>query len=318
MKDGMPSSRLVKRSDITSLGIVLAHVALVFAPVFLSATIGPSWWLLLFWIWFGFGMNGLLNLMHEAAHYHVFRSRAANDVLGRWILGPLSLADFDAYRQRHWDHHRHLGEPNDPKVTYHMDVRGHRMFELILRCLALVEAKCKFHQTRAGDDEPAPGRSFEWLLRVAIVQSLIGGALLLLACSRHPHDLRAVTTNVAGAYGFVYVYGLASLTVLAANLRAIAEHQIGSSDAAHSGAAALRNFSCGPVARLIFGAYGFGEHATHHHQPAIPYYRLPAATIELTAKDPRMAPVHGYLGTILSLVQEAAPSPMSSGKPRLG
>ncbi len=309
MREHMPPSRFAKRSDVASVAVVAAHVALVVAPIYVTAALGLGWWLIPCWLWFGLTMNGLLNLMHETAHYHVFTNRAANDLFGRWVLGPLSLADFDGYRQRHWDHHRRLGQPDDPKLTYHTDIHGGHLLSLAFRCLTLVEAARKFrHQTDTHDDEPAPGNSLAWVLRVLVVHALFAGSLLAVAWATHRPDFWAALLSAVVAYGFIYVYGLAGLTVFAASLRAIAEHQIGPDDAAHVGAAALRNFSCNPLTRLILGAYGFGEHATHHQQPGIPYYRLQTATAELAAKDPAMAPTHGYWSTLATLARRPAPT----------
>ena len=39
--------------------------------------------------------SGLLNLMHECAHFHAFQKRQGSDLLGHWLLGPLALADFE-------------------------------------------------------------------------------------------------------------------------------------------------------------------------------------------------------------------------------
>lgn len=308
MKSSDPLNKLSKRPDAVSAMVVVLHVGFVFFPVYFAAAVGPGLWLLPLYFWFGLSMNGLLNLMHEASHYHVFRARRANDFFGRRLLGPLAVADFDGYRQRHWDHHRRLGEPDDPKLTYHSNIQGRHGFLMLLRCLTLVEAARKFlRQTH--DDEPAPGRSSHWLLSLLVVQAIFVLSLFGTAWITSARDVKSSLVSTIIAYGFVYVYGLGSLTVFAANLRAIAEHQIGEDDADSVGAAALRNLSCNPVTRLCFGAYGFGEHATHHQQPAIPYYNLPAATAELAAKNPRMAPSHGYLATILRLVRRKEPSP---------
>src|SRR5262249_40985823 len=40
-------------------------------------------------------------------------------------------------------------------------------------------------------------------------------------------------------------------------------------------------FKCNAITRFLMGAYGFGEHETHHMHPGIPYYLLPAATAVL-------------------------------------
>jgi fatty acid desaturase len=105
------------------------------------------------------------------------------------------------------------------------------------------------------------------------------------------------------AYSFIYGYGLASLTIFAATLRAIAEHQLEVGEVSSTGRAALRNFSCGPVARLIFGAYGFAEHASHHCQPGLPYYHLVKVTEELASYDPIFIPKHRYWGELTKLAK---------------
>mgnify|MGYP000256496513 CR=1 FL=1 len=302
----MPPSRFEKRSDAVSLTIVVTHLVLVLAPLFIAARLGPSPWLPVLWVWLGLTMNGLLNLMHEAAHFHVFRPRWANDVLGRWVLGPLVLADFDGYRQRHWDHHRRLGEPDDPKVTYHVDIHGLHLPVLLLRCLTLIEAARKFRRQTDAHGEPAPGSSPAWIGRVVFAHAVLIGAVAAVAWWAHaPDGWRAMQAGVL-AYGGVYLYGVASLTVFAASLRAIAEYQIGPDGAARVGRAALRNFACNPLTRLIFGAYGFGEHATHHQQPGIPYYRLGKVTRDLARQDPSYDPRFGYVRTLALLARRGA------------
>lgn len=98
---------------------MVAHISFVFAPAYLAALWGPGWHLVPLWLWLGLGMNGLLNLLHECAHYHVFTKRKGSDILGRWVLGPVAVADFDSYRKRHWDHHRKLGQDDDPLPRRH-------------------------------------------------------------------------------------------------------------------------------------------------------------------------------------------------------
>jgi fatty acid desaturase len=59
------------------------------------------------------------------------------------------------------------------------------------------------------------------------------------------------------------------------------------------------------------GAYGFGEHYTHHRVPGIPYYHLPAATREMAGEDPTMRPGKDYFAVLAEIIlgrPEAAPS----------
>ena len=103
-----------RRPEVVSWGVAVGHVALVFVGVFVAAAPRPSPGVVVgAWLWFGLTLTGLLNLMHECAHRLAFRRRRSSDLLGRWLLGPLVLADFDAYRERHWAHHRNLGLDGD-------------------------------------------------------------------------------------------------------------------------------------------------------------------------------------------------------------
>jgi fatty acid desaturase len=296
-------SEFKKRSDFRSLLTVSAHAALVLAPVYIAAFIGPGLYWIALWLSFGILMNGLLNLMHESAHRHVFVHRGGSDFLGRWILGPLALTDFDEYRRRHWKHHTNLGIDGDTKDAYLVPIQGLKLVWFALRCMTLQEALRKFnHQTL--EDAPTGQRrsnSMLWLARTILVQTLFLASLMLVALKathrQWPRDILFAAT----AYCCVYLYGLASLTVFVATLRAIAEHQLETGQQSSTGRAALRNFSCGPIARLILGAYGFAEHATHHHEPALPYYHLREATDVLAAGDRELAPEYHYWKELVAL-----------------
>ncbi len=294
-----------KRSDFFSFLTVNTHLLAVLAPLYLAA-LGPwAWWqLLLFSLWFGTGMNGLLNLLHECAHLHVFSRPSGSLFLGRWILGPLVIADFDGYQKRHWDHHRNLGKDSDPKYIYRLNVRGRKFILLILRCVFLLEAVKKFSvQTPSKKDTAAPSGNSLWIFRVAVAQGIFFLSVLLTAritAADMPNALR----NALRAYFGVYLYGVAAVTVFVSSLRAIAEHQIGPDKTLAENEAALRNFSFGFFSGFLLGAYGFKDHASHHRDPGIPYYRLEIKTRELAAQDPLYAPARPYEKVLASLIRQ--------------
>jgi fatty acid desaturase len=55
-------------------------------------------------------------LMHEAAHRMLFRNRAVNDFVGRWLVGFPSFTPIDSYRRAHMAHHRDEFGPNEPDI----------------------------------------------------------------------------------------------------------------------------------------------------------------------------------------------------------
>jgi fatty acid desaturase len=300
-------SKFRKRSDIRSGMMVIAHLILVLAPVYIAALIGPSLYWIALYLWFGLLMNGLINLMHECAHYHVFKGRGGSDLLGRWVLGPLAVTDFDAYRWRHWRHHTHLGVDGDTKDAYLVDIGGIKLIIFLLRCLTLDEALRKFRHQTVSDEvrNQNPSSPTIWLSKTALMHSLFFASLLLVAEAASGRTWSKAFIFAILAYALVYGYGLVSLTVFVATLRAIAEHQLEAGQVSSTGRAALRNFRCGPVSRLIFGAYGFAEHATHHSEPGLPYYHLVDATRDLAVDDRELIPNHRYLGELLKLAKPA-------------
>jgi fatty acid desaturase len=299
MRSDINLEQFQKRSDIASLGVVAAHVTFVLAPIYLAAAIGPSILLVLLWLCFGLTAQGLLNLMHECAHYHVFRKRWGSDLLGQWVLAPLLVADFDNYRQLHWAHHRNLGATADPKYSYKVDIRGWRTPLFLLRCLIGFEAIKKFlYQNRERARKDLSPSHF-WIVRLIVFHGVLLASLFAIAWRFAPHDAGSAILRIAISYAFVYIYGLVSLTLFAATLRAIAEHQNGADDPEVSGEAVLRNLTCGPVGRLIFGCYGFAEHATHHLNPALPGYHLRNATSELAIQSPWLKPQVSYTDVLL-------------------
>ncbi len=301
-RDAMPL-QFEKRSDAISSVLVIAHIAFTLAPLYWAAALGPGPVLVALCVWFGAAMHGLLNLMHEAAHWHVFREREHSDRLGNWLLGPLVVTDFEAYRARHWQHHRELGLPGDTKFTYRMGLEPRALTRFVLRCLLLREALGKLQHTSgldrasAASAAPAARPLPLWLVRAALVQALLVGSLLATAYAfREPGSAPALV-SAALAYLFVYLYGLAAVTSFVVAIRSVAEHRDGPDDVLRSGSAALRNFRSDPLSRLFLSGYGFADHATHHYHPGVPAYRLAAVTTQLAREEPRLAPRHGYLAT---------------------
>ena len=308
-------SALKKRADWKSWLVTGAHASLVLAPVYVAAYLGLHWWWVFLWAWCGILMNGLLNLMHECAHYHTFRRKESSDLWGRWLLGALLLANFDAYRRRHWEHHKHLGVEGDTKDAYLLEISGARMVVMLFRCLTFQEAAHKFGlQTKKSEGKNAEAEDGNgWAARTIAMQMVFFASIVWAAGALGHRALwPSAAITAAAAYGGVYLYGLATLTVFMANLRAIAEHQLEAGEETRYGRAALRNFRCGGLARLVFGAYGFAEHATHHLEPGIPYYHLPISTMELAKERGSLLPARGYVGQLLVLAKGTGQNPTTS------
>ena len=115
-------------------------------------------------------------------------------------------------------------------------------------------------------------------------------------------NLYEVFISVSTAYLFVYLYGLATLSLFFSTLRAIAEHQVNYVNSKEEDKGVLRNLKCNFLTKLVFGSYGFSEHATHHKFPSIPSYSLKKLTNELVKDDSELIAHNGYINIILELI----------------
>jgi fatty acid desaturase len=303
-----PSADTARRADALSALVVVSHIVFTYAPVYCAAALGPGPVWIGLWLWFGLCQNGLINLMHECAHKLTFRRSWANEWLGGVVLAPLVLTDFSEYRERHWEHHRELGTARDPKLVYRTDIRGMKFARLALRCATGLEALKRLTERPPQEaNESAGPKRAALSLRLVFTQGVFSGSLLLVAWATQG-AFGAALYSAFAAYVLVYGYGTASVTVFAAAVRAIGEHQLGDEPGLTEHSAALRNLRCNAFTRLVLGAYGFGEHASHHRHPAVPYYRLPALSAELAQHDPAFVAQRGYIATIVSLVAPRAAS----------
>src|SRR5215470_13432385 len=118
--------RLLTKEEIRSLSDFDSGKALLAFAVevlLMAAAIGLSdgTWLnpltyLLAVVVIGTRILGLGGLMHEEAHYRVFRNRVLNDVVGELMAFP-TTASMAGYRNSHFSHHRELNNHKDPDWT---------------------------------------------------------------------------------------------------------------------------------------------------------------------------------------------------------
>ena len=292
-----------KRSDLYSLFWIFFHFSFVFSPVFIKATNIIEVNFIFCWIWFGVFANGLINLMHEAAHRLLFKKKQNSDFFGKWVLGPLLISDFEGYRKRHWVHHNKFGKEEDTKKTYLVNINKWNSLKFLIECLILKEGFKKFFSQFSTKTKTKKGfSSLKIILRFFLIQSIFLSLIIISSIFLSDMNLNEVLISVVTAYIFVYLYGLASLSVFFSTLRAIAEHQVYNKIGSKEEKGVLRNLKCNMFTKLIFGSYGFSEHATHHQFPSIPSYSLEKLTNKLSQDDSDLIAYDGYISTIFKLI----------------
>ena len=69
-------------------------------------------------LFIGARQHDLLVLMHDGAHYRLFKSRKLNDWMSELFLTwPFFVVSTHGYRANHWAHHRHLNTAEDPDLV---------------------------------------------------------------------------------------------------------------------------------------------------------------------------------------------------------
>ena len=231
-----------------TLGIIVAAV-----------WIGQWWSYLLAFLLMGRAHAQLAALMHEAAHRLLFRNKAANDWVGRWLLGYPSFSPTDQYRRAHMAHHREEFGPEEPDLPLYVgypippdsfrrklwrDATGQTGWKLL---------KGLFGATRSAD---AGTR------RAA--RSIIGVQVAL-----------AVTSALAG-YPLVYwlLWFAPYMTVwrVINRLRSIAEH--GGMTRSTDRRRTTHSVRQHPLARFMLVPYWIGWHLAHHCDSGIPMRHL--------------------------------------------
>ena len=250
------------RNALSVVSVYLQTLGIIIGAVW----IGRWWAYVLAFLLMGRAHAQLAALMHEAAHRLLFRNKALNDWVGRWLLGYPSFAPTDQYRRAHMAHHRTEFGPEEPDMALYVgypippdsfrrklwrDATGQTGWKLL---------KGLFRATRAAD--PGIRRS---------ARSIIAVQLGL-----------AVVSALAG-YPLVYwlLWFLPYMTVwrVINRLRSIAEHGgMTRSDDRRRTTHSVRQHA---PARFALVPYWIGWHLAHHCDSGIPMRNLPRYHREL-------------------------------------
>lgn len=212
---------------------------------------------------------GLMVLMHETAHWLLFRQGRLNTWVGTWLCAaPLSV-DLKAYRRRHHLHHRHTQTPEDPDLALSapLPVSRARLALALLGDLAGWTALTRLAGWRPGRD----GLAVTWRrLRAPLVANAI---------------LCVVLTALGGwpLYLLAWVLPWATWFHLVTRIRDLAEHGL-----VFDTADPLRNtrtIGAGFLARALVAPYGVNYHLEHHLLVFVPCWKLREVQALLLAKE---------------------------------
>lgn len=231
--------------------------------ILLDSRFHTLWWLIAIAgsVTIGYAAAYLALFIHEAGHFNIHPDKKINDRLATVFLClPFGLS-MRSYRKIHWQHHVHLGTPQDAEVSY---------FHALTR-LFIAETLTGLHllrtMMRKGGNQVLTPEQVKQSRLMLLAGVLFHLAVLIPAFATHNWP-----------FAIAWLLGFGIFFPFFATLRQILEHR---DELAHH----TTNFykqSHGKISRLFvhtifsssFGSAGFTRHMIHHWDPQVSYTRL--------------------------------------------
>jgi len=218
---------------------------------------------------------GLAVVMHESAHYTLFKNRKFNDFVGNWLAGYPIYLSANMYRAHHLEHHAKTWTDGDPDLSLAtaFPVSKASMARKVMRDLLGITGLKKLIGTTylvvkvIGGEEVDSGTLPMRMERRPAIRMVVGTLLSNL-----------MLLGVLWALGHPLLYLLwfgAWMTTnnLVARIRSIAEHAVVPDPSDPVGQ--TRTVRAGWLERLMIAPNFVQYHLEHHLVMTVPHYNLP-------------------------------------------
>lgn len=240
---------------ITSASIVIAFQNQFVLLAILGVVIGAAG--------IGYWVHYLHLFLHEGAHYHLAPSRGLNDLLSNVFLGVLTGHDVRSYRRVHFQHHRHLGTPEDTERSY-FDPLNLRFFIEALTGVRLLRAMLTW--SRGAAPEGAKSQTAYFTI-VTVISAILNMAIVLGSIA-----LGSLALAVAWCLGiFLFLPLVMAVRQVVEHRSLHADPEANYQEIPHG--QVNRLFGSGPLASTL-GSAGFNRHLLHHWEPQLSCTRL--------------------------------------------
>jgi fatty acid desaturase len=252
----------------------------------------------------------LANLMHEAAHGSLFRTRWLNEVFADWACAKPVWNDVARYRRHHLAHHAHTSSELDPDrclATAFPVTRASLARKLLRDALGLTGLK-RIVGLAAMDLELIAYTVTPEVRRLP--RRKLGEHLAVGVRNMAPVVLtNAALAGILALTGHAWLYAAWALAFLTSfgvvvRIRSIAEHAC--TEVSEDPFRNTRTTLANPIARLLVAPHRVSYHLEHHLLMTVPYFRLPALHALLAERGalPEGAVARGYL-EVLRLASNA-------------
>jgi len=117
--DYIPQARvknLAQRSDLWGAYLTMHVWGVVIGAMAMFIIFPNPLTFILAFLLIGSRQHGMAILMHDAAHGILFKSKALNEFVGKYLLGAPYGGDLKSYRKYHLKHHRFTQSEDDPDL----------------------------------------------------------------------------------------------------------------------------------------------------------------------------------------------------------
>ena len=275
-----------KRSNAWGLWLTVHVWAVIIGSMAMFVAFPNPLTFVLAFLLIGSRQHGLAILMHDAAHGVLFRTRALNEFVGKWLLGAPYGGDLASYRKYHLTHHRYAQRENDPdlplsakfptskaslKRKFIRDLTG----QTYLR-LSLASYRMKRGETPGIEGSDAFQKTSPLPYLITNIALFLGMAL----------------AGYWWLYPTLWLAPLFTWFFFVLRLRNIAEHGMTTND--DNPLTHARTTKINWLERVFFGPYWVTYHVEHHAYMFVPCYRLKALHNAMQPHHQDMEIQHGY------------------------
>ena len=252
-------------------------------------------------------------LMHESCHRTLLRGRRQNDLVGL-VCGGFLVTGYDAFREAHWQHHRHCGTDEDGEESDYLTLQDAPPARLVLHlCKPLLgtqAARLAWGAGRALATGLAGGRrptTAETSVPTAALARRAWSPRMQLGVIVGVQGLLALLATGGGRHwwlALVYPATAATFGLFFSRVRAFCEHVRVDR---HLGECSVRSHLPNPIDRLFFYTLNMNLHVEHHLFPQVPACHLPRVRARLES-DGYLQPAmtsRSIVGTIAGVLADA-------------
>jgi len=275
--------KLAQRSDLWGAWLTLHVWAVIAGAMALFIYLPNPITFVLAFLLIGSRQHGMSILAHDSAHGILFKNKALNEFVGKYILAAPYGGDMLSYRKYHLKHHRFTQSELDPDLSLSKkfpiskasfrrkiwrDITGQTF--LRLRIASYKMARSKRGQDKTGQNKTNQDKSAK-----------IEGSDAFEKSSNGPYLItNAIIFGVLLAIGHGWLYltlwllPLMTWFFVVLRLRNITEHAVTTFD--DNPLTHARTTYTNVLEKIFLGPYWVNYHVEHHAYMYVPCYRLKA------------------------------------------